>query len=63
MKPELQCTELECQRRAVRTRNGQPWCLFHPDIAPPPLIALGAVDTPRRDVRPQRRIRHIGTMP
>jgi hypothetical protein len=59
----LTCAQEGCTRRAMRTREGARYCFFCPDIAPPPLIALGAVDAPRRDVRPQRRIRHIGTMP
>lgn len=34
------CTVLGCDRAAIRTRDGERVCLYHPDTQPPPMDQL-----------------------
>ena len=48
MKPDLLCQDPSgCERRWIRTRGGIRVCAFHPEVAPPPLVAGGALDAKR----------------
>jgi hypothetical protein len=46
------CAEPTCQRPQIRSRNGQRWCMFHPDQTAPSVDPLsGKLRTPDKNAR------------
>lgn len=51
------CSAPSCNRAAVRTRDGQRWCMYHPDsVAPPIDLISGKLRDPKDPTKPKAAI-------